>query len=157
MKPFLGSYNHSPCRSINQLLEFNYWEVSLFALLYFGNYRFLEKTLIVLVLLMSFSFVITAVITGPDPSRSFKRPTYSKVPRKKHSNDYWINRHDCSSLQPFSSMQHLVKEKWKNSKALPLARRDTVVSIVLGGLCIYGYTNFRLPEYLHRTLIMLQI
>ncbi|MBT8385313.1 MAG: Nramp family divalent metal transporter, partial [Bacteroidia bacterium] len=37
-----------------------------FILLYIGNYKFLERALIGLVLLMSFSFLITAIMTKPD-------------------------------------------------------------------------------------------
>ena len=37
-----------------------------FALLYIGNYKFLERVLVLLVLIMSISFLITAFLTKPD-------------------------------------------------------------------------------------------
>ena len=37
-----------------------------FVLLYIGNYKFLERALVTLVVLMSLSFLITAIITKPD-------------------------------------------------------------------------------------------
>jgi Mn2+/Fe2+ NRAMP family transporter len=101
--------------------------------LYFGNYRFLEKTLIALVLLMSFSFVITAVITGPDPLEVLKGLLIPKFPEKSLLTIIGLIG---TTVVPYNLFLHaaLVKEKWKNSEALPLARRDTVISIVLGGL-----------------------
>ena len=118
-------------------LSINFWSLIIgsiaFALLYFGNYRFLEKTLIALVLLMSFSFVITAVITGPDPLEVLKGLLIPKFPEKSILTIIGLIG---TTVVPYNLFLHaaLVKEKWKNSKALPLARRDTVVSIVLGGL-----------------------
>lgn len=118
-------------------LSINFWSLIIgsiaFALLYFGNYRFLEKTLIALVLLMSFSFVITAVITGPDPLEVLKGLLIPKFPEKSILTIIGLIG---TTVVPYNLFLHaaLVKEKWKNSEALPLARRDTVVSIVLGGL-----------------------
>lgn len=43
-----------------------------FVLLYIGNYKVLEKVLVTLVLIMSISFVITAIITKPNLSEIFK-------------------------------------------------------------------------------------
>ncbi len=118
-------------------LSINFWSLIIggiaFALLYFGNYRFLEKTLILLVLLMSFSFVITAVITGPDPLEVLKGLLIPKFPEKSILTIIGLIG---TTVVPYNLFLHaaLVKEKWKNGKALPLARRDTVISIVLGGL-----------------------
>jgi Mn2+/Fe2+ NRAMP family transporter len=118
-------------------LSINFWSLIIgsiaFALLYFGNYRFLEKTLIALVLLMSFSFVITAVITGPDPLEVLKGLLIPKFPEKSLLTIIGLIG---TTVVPYNLFLHaaLVKEKWKNSEALPLARRDTVISIVLGGL-----------------------
>ena len=118
-------------------LSINFWSLIIgsiaFALLYFGNYRFLEKTLIALVLLMSFSFVVTAVITGPDPLEVLKGLLIPKFPEKSLLTIIGLIG---TTVVPYNLFLHaaLVKEKWKNSEALPLARRDTVISIVLGGL-----------------------
>jgi len=118
-------------------LSINFWSLIIgsiaFALLYFGNYRFLEKTLIALVLLMSFSFVVTAVITGPDPLEVLKGLLIPKFPEKSILTIIGLIG---TTVVPYNLFLHaaLVKEKWKNGEALPLARRDTVISIVLGGL-----------------------
>ncbi len=57
------------------LVKFQHVEVNLFSLaiglfafilLWIGNYKIIETTLIILVLLMSFSFVLTAIMTTPD-------------------------------------------------------------------------------------------
>ncbi len=118
-------------------LSLNFWSLIIggiaFTLLYFGNYRFLEKTLIALVVIMSFSFLITAFITGPDPLEVLKDLFIPKFPEKSILTIVGIIG---TTVVPYNLFLHaaLVKEKWKNSKALPLAKKDTVISIVLGGL-----------------------
>ena len=56
--------------------SFNYYPVIIgivaFTLLYIGSYKILERSLIALVLLMSCSFLITAMITKPDITLLFK-------------------------------------------------------------------------------------
>ncbi len=118
-------------------LSINFWSLIIggvaFSLLYFGNYRFLEKTLIALVLLMSFSFVITAIIIGPDPFEILKGLVIPKFPKKSILTIIGLIG---TTVVPYNLFLHaaLVKEKWRKSEALPLARRDTIISIILGGL-----------------------
>lgn len=104
-----------------------------FALLYIGNYKFLERTLVALVLLMSVSFLITAIVTKPSFIEIFKGMFIPKFPEKSLLTVIGLIG---TTVVPYNLFLHasLVKEKWKISDDLSLAKKDTIISIVLGGL-----------------------
>ncbi|CAM1351398.1 Nramp family divalent metal transporter [Tenacibaculum halocynthiae] len=104
-----------------------------FALLFIGNYKFLEKTLITLVLLMSFSFLITALITKPNLVEILKGLFVPKFPEESL---LIIIGLIGTTVVPYNLFLHasLVKEKWKTADELTLAKKDTIISIILGGL-----------------------
>lgn len=104
-----------------------------FALLYIGNYKFLERTLVALVLLMSVSFLITAIVTKPNLLEVFKGMFIPKFPEKSLLTIIGLIG---TTVVPYNLFLHtsLVKEKWKTSDDLSFAKKDTTISIVLGGL-----------------------
>ncbi len=104
-----------------------------FVLLFLGNYKVLEKILVVLVLLMSVSFVITAIITKPDITAIFKGML---VPSFPESSLFTIIGLIGTTVVPYNLFLHasLVKEKWKSEEDLSHAKKDTFISIVLGGM-----------------------
>ena len=104
-----------------------------FVLLYIGNYKFLEKALITLVLLMSFSFVITAVITQPNILKVLKGMFVPKFPEKSLLTVIGLIG---TTVVPYNLFLHasLVKERWKNKEDVSLAKKDTIISIILGGM-----------------------
>ena len=104
-----------------------------FILLYVGNYKILEKALVTLVLLMSFSFIITAIVTKPNILEIIKGMF---IPRFPDESLWTIIGLIGTTVVPYNLFLHasLVKEKWKTSKDLSIAKKDTVISIVLGGL-----------------------
>ena len=104
-----------------------------FVLLYIGNYKFLEKALVTLVLLMSVSFLITAIVTKPNVLEIIKGMFVPKFPEES----LWtIIGLIGTTVVPYNLFLHasLVKEKWKTSNDLSIAKKDTIISIVLGGL-----------------------
>ena len=109
--------------------------ISLFAfvLLFIGNYKILERIFIALVLLMSISFLITSVLTRPDIISVLKGLF---VPLPTENNLLMIIALVGTTVVPYNLFLHaaLVSEKWKSRADLKLARRDTVLSIVLGGI-----------------------
>lgn len=111
------------------------WIVGIFAflLLFLGNYRVLEKVLVSLVVIMSISFLLTAIITGPDISAIIQGLFIPKTPDGSILN---IIALVGTTVVPYNLFLHtsLVSEKWKSKENLKEARRDTVVSIVLGGM-----------------------
>lgn len=104
-----------------------------FALLYVGNYKFIERVLIFLVILMSISFIITAIITKPNITDIFKGLF---IPNLSDANLLTVIALVGTTVVPYNLFLHaaLVKEKWKNKENLPNVKRDTIVSIGLGGI-----------------------
>jgi len=103
-----------------------------FIILYIGNYKLLERSLIVLVLFMSVAFIITAIVTQPDLSTLFK----GFVPSFSSDNILTIVGLVGTTVVPYNLFLHasIVSEKWKSKEDLSAARKDTMVAIVLGGV-----------------------
>ncbi|QTE23907.1 Nramp family divalent metal transporter [Polaribacter cellanae] len=103
-----------------------------FVLLYIGNYKFLEKALVTLVLLMSISFLITAIVTKPDVVEILKGLFIPRFPEKSLLTIIGLIG---TTVVPYNLFLHasLVKERWNKTEDLKLARKDTIVSIILGG------------------------
>ena len=104
-----------------------------FVMLYIGNYKFLERVLVVLVLIMSLSFLITAFLTKPD---IFNILEGALIPSFPEGSLLTILGLVGTTVVPYNLFLHasLVKEKWNNPKDLKDVRKDTIVSIALGGL-----------------------
>ncbi len=104
-----------------------------FVLLYIGNYKLLEKVFISLVLLMSLSFLVTAVITKPDLLGMLRGMFVPNAPRESVLT---IIALVGTTVVPYNLFLHasLVSEKWKSKSDLKFVRRDTFVAIVLGGI-----------------------
>lgn len=108
-----------------------------FALLYFGNYKVLEKVLVSLVILMSLSFLITAIITKPNITEILKGLF---IPTAPENSILTIIALVGTTVVPYNLFLHasLVSEKWKSASDLSAARRDTIISITLGGFVSMG-------------------
>ena len=121
----VGSY------SIN-LLSFIIGIVA-FVLLYIGNYKFLESALVMLVIIMSISFIITAFLTKPAIYNILKG---ALIPSFPEGSLLTILGLVGTTVVPYNLFLHasLVKEKWNNPKDLKNVRKDTITSISLGGL-----------------------
>ncbi len=104
-----------------------------FLLLFLGSYKSLEKVFITLVLTMSLCFIITAVITRPDPEAIFKGLLIPSVPENSLLT---IIALVGTTVVPYNLFLHasLVSEKWKSASDLEKAKRDTLISIAVGGL-----------------------
>jgi NRAMP (natural resistance-associated macrophage protein)-like metal ion transporter len=104
-----------------------------FGLLYVGSYKVLEKYLIVLVVIMSFSFVTAAILTKPN---FLELLNGMFIPSFPDNSLFTIIGLVGTTVVPYNLFLHasLVKEKWKHTSDLKYARKDTVISIILGGL-----------------------
>lgn len=103
-----------------------------FVLLFLGNYKVIERSLIALVLLMSVSFIVTAVVTQPNFGAILKGMFVPTIPE-----DGWLTIVALvgTTVVPYNLFLHasLVREKWKGVADMAAARKDTYVSIILGG------------------------
>lgn len=104
-----------------------------FGLLYMGNHKLLERTLLGLVIFMSLSFMATAIITQPDYGailQGFIQPTL------KEDNILMVLALIGTTVVPYNLFLHasLVKKKWQDTSQLSAVRTDTIIAIGLGGL-----------------------
>jgi manganese transport protein len=104
-----------------------------FILLYIGNYKFLERSLIILVLIMSISFLLTAIITKPDISLILKGMFVPSFPKNSLLTIIGLVG---TTVVPYNLFLHasLVKEKWTSKSDLKFVRKDIYISIILGGI-----------------------
>jgi len=104
-----------------------------FILLYLGNYKVLEKVLVSLVIIMSLSFLVTAIITKPNVLEMLKGLFVPSIPPESILT---IIALVGTTIVPYNLFLHasLVSEKWKSAEDLKAVKRDTYISIALGGL-----------------------
>ena len=103
-----------------------------FVLLYLGSYKILEKVFITLVFVMSLSFIIAAIMTKPDLEAVFRGLFMPSVPE---NSILTIIALVGTTVVPYNLFLHasLVSEKWKSAADLEYAKRDTLLSVGLGG------------------------
>jgi manganese transport protein len=104
-----------------------------FILLYMGSYKAMEKVFVTLVLIMSLSFLLTAIITKPNIMEIVKGMF---IPRVPDGSILMIIALVGTTVVPYNLFLHasLVSEKWKSKEDLQTARKDTIISIALGGM-----------------------
>ncbi|MGB5555432.1 MAG: Nramp family divalent metal transporter [Flavobacteriaceae bacterium] len=104
-----------------------------FLLLYLGNYKALEKVFVTLVLIMSVSFLLTAIVTKPNLTAILNGLFIPSLP---DGSLLMVIALVGTTVVPYNLFLHasLVSEKWKSKDDLKNARRDTFISITLGGL-----------------------
>ena len=104
-----------------------------FIVLYQGDYKVLERSLVFLVLIMSISFFITAIITRPDINALINGVITPKI----DSNNLTIILGLIgTTVVPYNLFLHssLVSEKWNSVNKLKVARFESFFSILIGGL-----------------------
>ena len=104
-----------------------------FILLYIGNYKVLEKAFVFLVILMSFAFITTAILTKPNLLEILKNIAIPKAPE---GSIFTIIALIGTTVVPYNIFLHasLAKTKWKDKNDLKLAKKDTLIAVILGGL-----------------------
>ncbi len=134
----LGMIELSGVSKINFFtLELSIWGpiigIIAFLLLIFGTYKSLERILITLVLLMSVSFITTAIIIGPELQAVFKGMFVPQIPT---GSLYMLIGLIGTTVVPYNLFLHAstVQEKWKAEKDLSTARYDLFFSVIWGGL-----------------------
>ncbi|WP_019038288.1 Nramp family divalent metal transporter [Psychroflexus tropicus] len=104
-----------------------------FFILNLNSYKKIENVLIVLVVLMSLSFLTTAFITSPDYASLFEGLFYFKLPSASLTTVLAIVG---TTVVPYNLFLHssIVQEKWKNLNSLKAAKLDSAIAIGLGGV-----------------------
>lgn len=104
-----------------------------FILLFHGNYKILEKSMLGLVTVMSISFVIAALLTKPNLLSIVKHMLAFKTPE---NGLLTVIALIGTTVVPYNLFLHsaLAKEKWTSRGNLKIAKLDTMVAVVFGGL-----------------------
>ena len=104
-----------------------------FLILFIGNYRLLEKILVSIVVIMSFSFIISAIITKPDINKIIEGFIKLKTPQNSFLTILGLIG---TTVVPYNIFLHssLVKKKWNKPKDLKIAKIDLLIAIIMGGL-----------------------
>lgn len=102
------------------------------AILASGRYKVVEKILIVLVFLMSLSFLTAFILARPDLSAISK----GFIPSFPSGSLPLILALIGTTVVPYNLFLHsaAVRQKWKGKEQLGTARLDIVLSVTLGGL-----------------------
>jgi manganese transport protein len=102
-------------------------------LLWIGSYKNLERIFIVLIGLMSVSFIITAVLTKP---KLLPLLEGLFIPRVQTGSWFTVVSLVGTTVVPYNLFLHasLVNKKWKSYRDLRWVQWDTVFSIGIGGL-----------------------
>ncbi|KAB7530856.1 divalent metal cation transporter [Flagellimonas olearia] len=105
----------------------------IFVLLWFSNYKILERIFVGLVALMGVCFVICALLTQPSILDILQGMF---VPRLPEGSLLTVIALVGTTVVPYNLFLHasLVKEKWKSDNDLKAVKWDTAISIGLGGL-----------------------
>lgn len=102
-------------------------------LLFIGSYKLLERVLIGLVIAMSLSFFITAILTKPDLGAVFSGLF---TPQVSSQNILMVIGLIGTTVVPYNLFLHasLVKEVWQHPNELKFVKQDTLISIGFGGI-----------------------
>ena len=143
---FIGNAAYEAGNITGALLGFDQWidsvgvKISLIIgmgliaglLLFFGNYRQVQSSLVFLVSIMGLVFILTAILVRPDLNSILQGLFIPKVPENA-----WLV---CTGLVgttivPYNLFLHAsaVRKQWR-SEDLSIARKDAFISIVLGGV-----------------------
>ena len=98
-----------------------------------GNYDFLEKFMIVLMVIMGLIFITTMILVQPDVGAVFKGALVPTVP---NGSMLTVIALIGTTVVPYNFFIHstAVHERFHSIKALRFARWDTVLSITIGGI-----------------------
>ena len=102
-------------------------------ILFIGDYKVIERSLVALVIIMSITFIVTAIFTKPNIPAILKGLFTFQSPE---GSLLIVLGLVGTTVVPYNLFLHssLVQRKWSGAKDLSAMRFDTGFSIVLGGL-----------------------
>ena len=98
-----------------------------------GGYKFIEKVMIFLIVIMSITFITTMFVAGPDVLHVLDGAFIPSIP---DGSILMIIALIGTTVVPYNFFIHAstVSEKWNNVKDLKAVRADTILSITVGGI-----------------------
>jgi Mn2+/Fe2+ NRAMP family transporter len=121
-------------------------------LLIWKNYILIERLLIALVVLMGLSFFISAMIVRPDFGEILK----GFIPRIPDNSLILILALLGTTVVPYNLFLHsaIILKKWKDHQDIPWMRKDTLLSIGLGGAITISVIVTASVAYYSRSLVI---
>jgi len=117
--------------------DFRFWPLVMgffsFAILWYGGYKWLEKVLISLVVMMSLCFLMTVIIVQPPLVEILK----GFVPSNINDSSYLLILGLIgTTIVPYNLFLHAstISKKWKAESKLSDIRTENITSITLGGI-----------------------
>ena len=117
--------------------KFRFWPLIIgcicFLLLFFGKYKWVERILISLVIIMSLCFLITAIMVKPNIGDIFK----GFIPTVNSSNFLvLIMALIGTTVVPYNLFLHAstISKKWSKEENINELRMENAISIIIGGL-----------------------
>ena len=104
-----------------------------FLLMYFGGYKWIEKILISLVILMSICFLVTAIMVQPNIGEILQ----GFIPQRIEGENFLLIMAVIgTTVVPYNLFLHAstISKKWKATDSLKDLRIENAVAIILGGL-----------------------
>ncbi len=123
--------------------SFNIWPSIIgliaFLLMWGGHYKTIEKSLVILVVVMSLAFLFTFLLSKPDIYALFSGLLIPTIPTGA---SLTVIALIGTTVVPYNLFLHAssVKQKWQSAEQLPQARRDIFISIPIGGLISIAIT-----------------
>lgn len=104
-----------------------------FIFLYIGSYKLIERVMTGLVVLMSLTFILTAIIISPDLPAILKGLTTPSLPKGSVITLIGLIG---TTVVPYNLFLHAsaIRERWQHPEQIPEARKDLSVSVILGGI-----------------------
>ncbi len=98
-----------------------------------GNYKTIERVMIVLIVLMSATFLTTMFVVKPNIGAVLQGALFPQLPT---GSILLVIALIGTTVVPYNFFMHssMVREKWHSPNDLRVARADTVISITVGGL-----------------------
>lgn len=98
-----------------------------------GSYKLIERVMITLIVVMSFTFITTMIIAKPDLGELFKG---AFIPSMPSGSIIMVIALIGTTVVPYNFFMHstMVQERWSKPSDLKEARWDTIISISIGGL-----------------------
>ncbi len=121
----------------SETLTIRFWvavtAAAAFILLLIGSYKLMERFLIALVIIMSLTFLTTAIIVSPELPSLLKGMLVPSLPQGSVLTLVGLIG---TTVVPYNLFLHAsaVQERWHSPSDLPAARWDISVSMILGGV-----------------------
>jgi Mn2+/Fe2+ NRAMP family transporter len=104
-----------------------------FALLFSGRYKLIERSLIIMVSVMGFVFLLSAIMLKPDMMSILKGCFTPELPR---GGLIMVVGLIGTTVVPYNLFLHAssVKQRWSGPEDLKISKWGTLISVILGGL-----------------------